>query len=215
MDQRTREREPALLAAGDLGILEMRVRSQAKTLEQHIRALRDRLSSKAVVAGRKDQHVAQREITVEVILLGRETDQAARLPPLRFVVVTKNTNLPAALSSQADNGIDRRRLAGAVGSEEAEKLADADLERDAVDGPKAAVTFDETVDLDGGRVLGRVRRYGIRCFNCLYRCRRSVAISSALSGIPQSASWVATFFTSNATRRCFTSQPPTRSVSIA
>ena len=35
---------------------------------------------------------------------------------------------------------------------------------------------------------------------------------SALPGIPQSANWVATFFTSNSTRRCLTSQPPLRSV---
>src|SRR3984957_12561022 len=187
----------------------MRVRGQAETFEQRVGAFRHALSAQPVVARRVDQHVAQREVSIEVVLLGRKPDELPRLPPLALVVVAEDANAARALARQPDDRVDRRRFPRAVGAEKAEEPenpAPCDSQRDTVDGREASVPLDEPIDLDC---------YGISFFNCLYRWRRRVAMSSALSGIPQSLNWVATFFTSKATRRCLTSQPPVRSVKIA
>jgi len=55
------------------------------------------------------------------------------------------------LLHQADDRVDRGRLAGAVWAEKPEKLAGAHAQRDAVDGGDVVVALDEIVDLD--RVL--------------------------------------------------------------
>lgn len=194
----------------------MRARGQTETLEQHIGALGDLLSTQPVIACGKDQDVPQRKIAVEVELLRREPDEPARKPPLAPVIVAEDANASAARLGQTDDCIDRRRFAGTVWPEETEEFAGLDPQRNSVDCRKVAVSLYEAIDLDGGRGSEcRVRDYGIKCFNCLYRWRRRVAMSSALSGIPQSANWVATLFTSNGTRLCFTCQPPSRSVRIA
>ncbi len=130
---------------------------------------------------------------------------------MSLVVVAENANRPGALSGQSHDRIDRRRFSGAIGSEEAVELPDADSQRDSVDRLKSAVLLHEAIDLYGRRA----EPYGIKFFSPLYRWRRRVAMSSALSGIPQSANWVATRFVSKGTRRCFTSQPLPRSVKIA
>ena len=135
------------------------------------------------------------------------------MTPLRVVVVAEDANRTGTAFSQADDGVDGGRLARTVGSEESVEFTAFDAQRDAVDRREIAVTLDESFDFDGGRGTRTV--YGMSDFNRLYRWRRKVAMSSVLPGIPQSASWVATFFTSNATRRCLTCQPPLRSVKIA
>jgi len=83
--------------------------------------------------------------------LRREPDQTPRLAPIVLVVVAEDADRPGAGAREADDGVDRRSLARTIGAEEAEKLARADAQRDAVDGGKAAVPLDEMVDLDGGR----------------------------------------------------------------
>jgi hypothetical protein len=129
----------------------MRVRRQAEPVEQHVGPLGDVLSAQPVVARGKYQHVAQREIPVEVELLRREADEPARLAPLALVVVAEDANAAAARARQADDSVDRRRLPGAVGTQKAEELAGADAQRDAVDRYDASVTLDEAVDLYCGR----------------------------------------------------------------
>ena len=57
--------------------------------------------------------------------------------------------LPEARREQAVEHFDRRRLAGAVGAEEAEDLARRDGERDAVDGDEVVEALGELVHLDG------------------------------------------------------------------
>src|SRR5579863_1772388 len=212
VNQGTRQREPALLAAGNLGVLEMRVRGQAEALQQHVGAVGYAFSAQAVIPGGIDQHVAQREIPVEVELLRRKADEAASLAPLPLGVVAENSDTPAAGAGQTDDRVDRRRFAGAVRPEKAEELSRFHAQRDSVDGRETAIPFHEAIHFDGCSGGGN---YGIAVFNRLYRWRRRVAMSSLLSGIPQSLNWVATFLTSNATRRCFTCQPPSRSVKIA
>ncbi len=151
VNQRASQREPAFLTARDFRVLEMRVRGKPEALEQHVGALVDLLAAQTVVAGGVNENVAQREVPVEVELLRREPDQAPRLTPIALVVVAEDADRAGARARQADDRVDRRRLARAVGAEEAEELAGADAQRDAVDGGKAAVPLDEMLDLDGGR----------------------------------------------------------------
>jgi hypothetical protein len=206
VNERARERETPLLSAGNLRVLEMRVPRQIEALQKCVGAFGYFLSPKAVVTRRVDQHVAQRKIPIEVKLLWREANEASRFAPLAFVIVTEDAYAPAGAFGQSDDRVDGGRLAGPVGSEKAVKLARFDAQRNAVDGGEIAVALDEAIDLD---------RYGMRLFNRLYRCRRKVSMRSSLPGIPDDLICVATLLTSNATRRCLTSQPPSRSVRIA
>ena len=58
---------------------------------------------------------------------------------------------PAGAVAVALEDLDRRRLAGAVGAEEAEHLADADVEADPADGLVGAVALAQILDLYRGR----------------------------------------------------------------
>jgi hypothetical protein len=74
------------------------------------------------IAGLKYQDVANREVSVEVILLRRQADQPARRTPLDLVVVSEDSDRAARLLREADDCIDGRRLAGAVGAEKTEEF---------------------------------------------------------------------------------------------
>ena len=88
----------------------------------------------AIVTGLIDQHIADREIAIEVVFLRREADETTRLAPVADVVVAEDLDRPRGNGREADDGVDRGRLAGAVGAEKAEEIAALDVERDAVDG---------------------------------------------------------------------------------
>src|SRR5579862_3327757 len=128
VNQGPRERKPTLLAARNLRILKMRVRRKTKSLEQHVRSFRDRAAAQSVVSCRENEHVAQREIAIEIVLLGREPDQGACASPIALVVVAEDANRPGALARQPDDCVDRRRLSRAVRAEKTEELAGGDLE---------------------------------------------------------------------------------------
>jgi hypothetical protein len=97
----------------------------------------------------EDQHVANREIPVEVVLLRGKSDRASRFAPIDLIVVAEDADRTGIGACKADDRIDRRRLAGAVRPEKAEKFAGRNAQRDAVNGREAAVAFDEIVDFDG------------------------------------------------------------------
>src|ERR1700729_386718 len=79
VDEGARQREPALLSTGDLRVLEVCVRRQPESLEQHVGALGNGLTVQSIVSCGEDEHVAQRKIAVEVELLRREPYEAACL----------------------------------------------------------------------------------------------------------------------------------------
>ena len=160
VNERARERQPPLLSPRDLRVFAVRVRRQSKPVEQHVGALGDGLSVQTIVARGKDEHVAQREIAIEIELLRRESDEPARLAPLALVVVAEDANAAAARAGQTDDRVDRGRLTGAVRSQKAEELAGADAQRDAVDRYDAAIALNEALDLDRGRDYG-VRRASV------------------------------------------------------
>ena len=66
--------------------------------------------------------------------------------------------LPDVGFDQRAQHVDRRRLAGAVGAEEAEDLAGLHLEIDAANRPHLAKGLDEVADGDRGRRCAAVRR---------------------------------------------------------
>ena len=154
VDERARERQPALLPAGDLRVLDARLRREAEALEERVGARGDCAPAQPVVARLEDEDVANREVAIEVELLRREPDESSGLAPLALVVVAEDPNRSGALAREADDRVDRRRLAGAVAAEKAEEIAVLDVQRDVVDGDELTVTLAEVLDLDGRSCYG-------------------------------------------------------------
>ena len=117
-------------------------------------------ASMSCVVGRRraDRSCAKRSMSSSTVRLreegrGLELDADALLDPLG---VAARRRRPSTVSSprvglaQALEHLDRRRLARAVGPEQAEDLAAADLEADAVDRLHVAVRLAHVVDADDG-----------------------------------------------------------------
>ncbi len=122
---------------------------QAKSFEQHVGAVFDRAPVQTEIAGLKDQNVTNRQVAIEIVFLRRKADPAARFAPVHLVVVPKDPDRAPIGLCQADNRVDRRRLARAVGSEKPEKFTRFDAHRNVVDGGEVAVAFDQVLDFDG------------------------------------------------------------------
>ena len=80
-------------------------------------------------------------------------DRATRFAPLLAIVVPKDANRSAIGARETDDRVDRRRLAGTVGTQKPEKLPRFDTQRHIVDSGEITVTLDEMVD-DDGRCYG-------------------------------------------------------------
>jgi len=63
-----------------------------------------------------------REIAVEVELLRRKADEAPATAEIARDVVPEDADLASLKGRKADDRVDGRRLAGAVGAEKAEEL---------------------------------------------------------------------------------------------
>jgi hypothetical protein len=88
------------------------------------------------------------EEEVDVEVLRRQPDRLARLLVVVDRVVAEDADRPRGRLSQAGRAVDQRRLAGAVGPEQAEELARVDVERDALQRLDASgVALDEVGDL--------------------------------------------------------------------
>jgi hypothetical protein len=98
----------------------------------------------------KDEHVADREIPVEIVFLRRKPDRAPRFAPIGLAVVTEDADRAGVGSRETDDRIDRRRLPRTVRPEKTEELTGFDAQRNAVDRGEVAVAFDQVVDLDSG-----------------------------------------------------------------
>jgi hypothetical protein len=102
----------------------------------------------------KDQDVANREVSIEIVFLWSETDQPARRTPIGLIVVAEHANRAVREAREPDDRIDRRRFAGTVRSQKPEEFAVFNAQRNIVDGREVAVTFYEAIDLDGGSSYG-------------------------------------------------------------
>ena len=90
------------------------------------------------------------QVGIERRVLEHEPDVAPHLTPLRDDVVAGDVRVPAGRVDQRAQDADGRRLAGAVGPEEAERLARRDLEVDSGDRLDVAVALLEVTNLDRG-----------------------------------------------------------------
>jgi hypothetical protein len=130
------------------------------------RCLRSRRRHSEVAAVVVERLLA-REEPVEVEVLRREPDREPRLGVVVDGVVPEHADVAGGRLRQPGRAVDQRRLAGAVGAEQPEELARADLERDALERLGAGrVALDEVCDL---QCRGHCRTGNIgsaMCFQC-------------------------------------------------
>ena len=81
-------------------------------------------------------------------MLGYQTDQGTHAPRLGATVEPGDANRAATGVEESTERRDRRRLAGAIGTEEPEELSFRDLERQAAQRLVIAVADREIVNLD-------------------------------------------------------------------
>ena len=92
-------------------------------------------------------------MVVEADRVGQVADAALDLERLAHRIEAQHLDRAAADLGQAQHHQDGRRLAGAVGPEQAEDLAAADVEVDGVDGALRAVELQQAAGLDD--IVGR------------------------------------------------------------
>src|SRR4051794_11026197 len=189
VDERLRELEPADHAAGVRRHEAIRGLEYAGRLEREVDALAA-LRARDVEQPREQHHVlAPGERAVGRELLRHVADLPAHGHPLAGDVVAEDVRDAAADRQERRQDADRRRLAGAVGAEQAEHLALPDLEVDAVDGALLAEREDEALAADGRRRV----RHATRSSVSSSRSRagtdaRSAATSSGSSSASAAAS---------------------------
>ena len=140
-DERQRDRQPLALAAGQVGEAIVALGLEPEQLEQPLR-----VGGIAVEGGEQLKRLPHAQLVGELGGLELDPDPLAEL--LRSCTASRpSTLIDAAVGpAQAADGFHGRRLAGAVGSEDAEDLASVDRERDVVDGERVAVAHAEMVD---------------------------------------------------------------------
>ena len=150
--EREREVEPALHAARVAADLAVGGLGQPTRSSSSSRAVRARLLSSPCSALCSAHVLAAGEVRVERGLLQRGADRAAHLGALLDDVEAGDASRARGRRQQRRQDEHRRRLAGAVGTEEPVDLAGRDLEVDPVDGAHAALEVaDEAFDLDAVR----------------------------------------------------------------
>src|SRR5262249_43031023 len=123
-------------------------------LDQEVGALAAQRLGHAVQAAGEIEQLGDRQVVVKVRLLWQKAELFARGAARNRV--TEDRRGAAARAHQADEHADRRRLTGAVGSDEAEDAAAPDVERDAEERldllatKRRAVRLPQIADLDDG-----------------------------------------------------------------
>ncbi len=116
--------------------------------------LRSRNSEQACRVG---QILPRRQVIVEAHRIRQVTDPALDLEGLAHRVEAQHLDRAAADLRQPQHHQDGRRLAGAIGAEQAEDLAAANIEVDGVDGALRAVEFQQPARLDDVAAAGAER----------------------------------------------------------
>jgi hypothetical protein len=93
-----------------------------------------------------------RQVAVHAAALQDDARALAQGARPRGRVVAEDGDDPARAAAVALEDLDGRRLARAVGAEEAEDLAPGDVEVDAADRLELAVGLAQVSDQDGGRI---------------------------------------------------------------
>src|SRR5947209_6286964 len=144
------EREPEVqaphLAARELARGGVLLALQADERDDLVGVARVRIQRREV-----HERLSHADVAVDAGLLQDDPDALAQRPCPAGRVEAQDAHLPAGAVAIALEDLHRRRLAGAVGAEQAEDLAAADLEGDPAHGLDAVVGLPQVVDLDGGR----------------------------------------------------------------
>ena len=112
-----------------------------------MRSLRMRLGN-AHQPRRVVQIIGRGHVVVEADRVRQIADQALDRERLAHRVMPEYASLPGADVAQAEQHQNRGGLAGAVGAEQAEDFARADIEVDAIDGDRRAIALGEAFGLD-------------------------------------------------------------------
>ena len=131
VDQRRREVDASLHPARVLAHPPAGGVAEAEQVEQQRGAPRGLAAREAVQTAVQHEQFAARGELVDADLLHREADPPAHLPRLPRDVVAGHGRPAGRRPDQRPEHAHRRRLAGAVGAEDAEHLARAHAERDA------------------------------------------------------------------------------------
>ena len=133
----------------------MAARRQAELVERR----RDDLAPVGEMVEPRDEEevLLDRQVLVERELLRHVADFALDARAVAPHVEAEHRPLAGVGRQQAADQADRRRLAGAVGAEEADDLARRDPQRDMVDGDDSVERFGEAGNVDDvhGRLRGR------------------------------------------------------------
>ena len=115
--------------------------AQQGELEQLLDSLRHHLGGEAEVAGMDDEVLADRQLAVEVGLLGHDPERRLDPPPLAGGIEAQDPELAPSDRDQAVDHLHRGRLPGAVRPQEAEADPGRDVEVDPVHGHALAVAL--------------------------------------------------------------------------
>src|SRR5438105_10138114 len=151
IDERGGNAEALLLAARELIDLRARFFGQVDLLQRG-----HRINTPAVERREHVEQLEQAKSVEECRRLQLDPDQAFYLVGV-FANVDAGHQGPSIVGlAQPLEDLDRRRLAGAVWTEQAEDLPLFDAKRDAVDGDEAAVSLAESVDDDRESLYGHI-----------------------------------------------------------
>src|SRR6185312_14280594 len=143
--EREGDRKPLLLAARELPRLGLGLLVEADERQQ---ARRPAFERHAVEAREEVEQLGCREVLEERVLLQLHADAALDARRVGPDGLTEDLHRSAVGPREPLDHLQRRRLAGAVGTEDAERLTTRHGERHARDRVHIAVTLLEPVDLD-------------------------------------------------------------------
>ena len=148
VQQRRRHRQSLLVAAGQLSARQTAERAELELLDRPIDAFAPAPAAQAVRAGEEIEVVAHGKLSVQRILLGDVADSLPRRSASRADIDARHAQLAARSRQQPAQHAKRRRLAGAVGPEQPENLAAANVEIDVIDGREGAEHADQIMHFD-------------------------------------------------------------------
>ncbi len=192
VDQRLRDQHTALHAARQGAHVGVGLAREIEVGEDLVDPVV--VAADAVVARGQAQRLAHREERVEDEFLRHDPQRLTCGTEVVDHVVPHHRHLAGAGARQPGDDRDQRRLAGAIGPEQAEELALLNLQRDPAQGLELAVTLGDPLDVnrDGqGAVLPRrracasLRRFALGLTNRSV-CPRAPARRSSSSMTPTS-----------------------------
>ena len=130
---------------------------QLDELEQLVGSLTDDAPRQVEVAAVDEHVVAHRQLEVERVLLGHDAETGADARPVGRRVHAQHAEITVRDRRDATDHPHRRRLAGPVGPQEAERLPLLDAKVDGVDSDEVAEALRQLTSLDerGRRHVGR------------------------------------------------------------